>query len=241
MPTWQKLNNRCLGWVRFRAEKTMTATDVTGFDAIFSTGFFATFSRFWGARLTKLHREPGEKAKNPVESLQWRRRPEIADFCPLSWSNVSWEILLRSIAVVVSSAFRKSPTGMRDFLRFLAGISKAREPCEPFSPLQPSKTPETPNLSEICPSDCFWGFQSGGLKFGKICQNLSENYRFSNFDKFFQISVPVTGTPKNNRWDKFRTNLGFRAFLKAVRGKRVRNVNPKGIVHSFPDNPYPLN
>ena len=62
----------------------MTATDVTGFEKIFSTGFFATFSRFWGARLTKLHREPGEKAKNPVESLQWRRRPEIADFCPLS-------------------------------------------------------------------------------------------------------------------------------------------------------------
>ena len=28
------------------AKKTMTATDVTGFDAIFSTGFFATFSRF---------------------------------------------------------------------------------------------------------------------------------------------------------------------------------------------------
>ena len=27
-------------------KKTMTATDVTGFDAIFSTGFFATFSRF---------------------------------------------------------------------------------------------------------------------------------------------------------------------------------------------------
>ena len=30
----------------FGAEKTMTATDVTGFNAIFSTGFFATFSRF---------------------------------------------------------------------------------------------------------------------------------------------------------------------------------------------------
>ena len=29
---------------RIRAEKTMTATDVTGFDAIFSTGFFATFN-----------------------------------------------------------------------------------------------------------------------------------------------------------------------------------------------------
>ena len=34
------------GEVHFSAEKTMTATDVTGFDAIFSTGFFATFSGF---------------------------------------------------------------------------------------------------------------------------------------------------------------------------------------------------
>ena len=24
------------------------------------------------------------------QKIQWRRRPEIADFCPLSWSNVSW-------------------------------------------------------------------------------------------------------------------------------------------------------
>ena len=27
-----------------------------------------------------------------MESLQWRRRPEIADFCPLSWSNASWHL-----------------------------------------------------------------------------------------------------------------------------------------------------
>ena len=53
---------------------------------------------FGGARLTKLHREPGEKAKNPVESLQWRRRPEIAHFCPLSWSNVSWKYKLFPLA-----------------------------------------------------------------------------------------------------------------------------------------------
>ena len=24
-----------------------------------------------------------------IQEIQWRRRPEIADFCPLSWSNVS--------------------------------------------------------------------------------------------------------------------------------------------------------
>ena len=35
-----------------------------------------------------MHKNAGEKAKNPVESLQWRRRPEIADFCPLSWSGL---------------------------------------------------------------------------------------------------------------------------------------------------------
>ena len=112
--------------------------------------------------------------------------------------------------------------GTNSFLRILHSESFTFVGCEPFSPLQPSKKPETPNLSEICPRDCFGGFQSGELKFGIICQNLSENYRFSNF-KLFQISVPLTGTPKNNRWDKFRTNLRFRAFLKAVGGKRVRN------------------
>ena len=37
------------------------------------------------------------------------------------------------------------------------------------------------------------------------------------------MSVPRTGTPKSNRWDKFWTNLGFGVFLNAVRGKRVRN------------------
>ena len=40
------LTSGALLFLPFRAEKTMTATDVTGFDAIFSTGFFATFSRF---------------------------------------------------------------------------------------------------------------------------------------------------------------------------------------------------
>ena len=58
---------------QFGTEKTMTATDVTGFDAIFSTEFFATFSRFSGARLTKLHIRYWRKSKKssgepPVET-----------------------------------------------------------------------------------------------------------------------------------------------------------------------------
>ena len=59
------------GW----AEKTVTATDVTGFDAIFSTGFFATFSRFCGARLAKLHKKKWKKAKS--EGRKWGVRSVV--------------------------------------------------------------------------------------------------------------------------------------------------------------------
>ena len=68
--------------------------------------------------------------------------------------------------------------------------------CEPWFPLQHSKMPRTLNLSRICPRDCFWGFQSGGLEFVKNCQNLSENYRFSNVDKFLTNSSPPDWNPQ---------------------------------------------
>ena len=43
--------------------------------------------------LTKLHRSPRRKRKKLeiIQKLQWRQHPETADFCPLSWSNASWE------------------------------------------------------------------------------------------------------------------------------------------------------
>ena len=50
----------------------------------------------------------------------------------------------------------------------------------PF-PLTAFKTPRTPNLSKICPSDCFWGFQAGGQKFVKNLSKFEER-QFS--DKF---------------------------------------------------------
>ena len=67
----------------------MTATDVTGFDAIFSLDFSLLSPDFRGLVLLNYTENLEQKKENPVESLQWRRRPEIADFCPLSWSNVS--------------------------------------------------------------------------------------------------------------------------------------------------------
>ena len=57
-----------------------------------------------------------------------------------------------------------------------------------------------------------------------VLENLSGNCRFSNFRQIFdKFGVPLIGTPENNRQDKFLTNLGFGAFLNAVRGKRVRS------------------
>ena len=79
--------------------------------------------------------------------------------------------------------------------------------------------PKTPDLSKICPSDCFWGFQSGGQKFLKICQNLKTGNFQANFDKFSQIFDPLTGNPKNNRWDKV-----CGVVLRAVRGRRFRKA-----------------
>ena len=75
-------------------ERTTTAADVWQDSALFSPpGNRAIFCTFWGHFLTELHSKPGEKSKNihwrKILKIQWRRRPEIADFCPLSWSNMS--------------------------------------------------------------------------------------------------------------------------------------------------------
>ena len=81
----------------------------------------------------------------------------------------------------------------------------------------------TPNLPKICPIGCFGGFRSGG----RNCANLSKfvwklpfRQILTNFSNIWTPSLQ----PPNNRWDKFWTNLGFGAFLNAVRGKRFHKM-----------------
>ena len=93
----------------------------------------------------------------------------------------------------------------------------------PFPPHSLRKRPKPQICPKFVPAIVF-GVPVRGTEIWKNLSKFVENYRFSNFDKFFQISVTLTGTPKNNRWDKFRTNLGFRAFSKAVRGKGFARV-----------------
>ena len=119
---------------------------------------------------------------------------------------------------------------------FGATTLKTKKICKPLFPLQHSKTPWTPNLSKVCPSGGFWGFQSGGLEFVKDFSKFVKRTFSTNFG---QIPVPLTGIPENNRWDKFWTNLGFGAFLNAVRGKGVckkrwQTLRAKGALISEP-------
>ena len=89
--------------------------------------------------------------------------------------------------------------------------------CEPFSALQHSKTPETPNLSKICPGDCFWGVPVWGTKIWKKLSNFVRKLPFFQvLTIFFQIFVPQTGTPKNNRWDKF----GVSGVFECCKGRK---------------------
>ena len=66
--------------------------------AIFLTELFfsaqksGNLSTFWGDFLANNYTENLEKEEeNPLEKKknQWKRRSEIADVCPLSWSNAS--------------------------------------------------------------------------------------------------------------------------------------------------------
>ena len=90
----------------------------------------------------------------------------------------------------------------------------------PFPPLQPSKTPETPNLSKICPSNCFGGFQSGGLKFEKICRNLKNGNFRTNFDKFFQISVPPDWNPPKQLLGQILDKFGVSGVFEGCKGEK---------------------
>ena len=86
-------------------------------------------------------------------------------------------------------------------------------------PLTAFKNAPNPKFVQNLSQRLFLGVPVRGSKICKrivkIC--LKTGIFRQNFDNFFQIFAPLTGTPKNNR---FWTNLGFGAFLNAVRGEK---------------------
>ena len=94
-------------------------------------------------------------------------------------------------------------------------------------PLTAFKNAPNPKFVKNLSRRLFFGVPIRGTqicqKFVKILKN--DNFRtkvFQIFDRCLANWAPLIGTPKNNRRDKFLTNLGFGVFLNAVSGRRVR-------------------
>ena len=81
---------------RKKKKKPMTARDVTGFYIFSPPRNRATSSAFWGSFL--ITQWTWRKGKNPLENIQKTSSGdgglEIADCCRLSWSNVSWAVVI---------------------------------------------------------------------------------------------------------------------------------------------------
>ena len=164
--------------------------------------------------------------------------PRPLPLCPLPLY-LSTIFLPRGNDLPLSGHRAECPEGQRDIsmgqtghVHWVASVQKWGCPteflhvycCKPFFSLPHSKTPRTPNLSKIYPDDCFSGFQSGDPNLQQMSKNWKTTISGKNFNfstNFRRIWVPLIETPKNNRQDKFCTNLGFGASSNALRGKRV--------------------
>ena len=86
--------------------------------------------------------------------------------------------------------------------------------------------------ADVCRST--FGFV--GLLLNRQCLRMRPLTAFKNAPNpksvdFLQRSNPHDRDPQNNRWGKFWTNLGFGAFLNAVRGERVRKPGVPAILN----------
>ena len=95
----------------------------------------------------------------------------------------------------------------------------------PFSPYSIQKRPEPQICPKFVPTIVFRGSNQQDPNFSKICRKIEicpEIVVLQFYDKFLRNLGPPDLNPENNRREKFWTNLGFRAFLNAVRGRKVR-------------------
>ena len=92
--------------------------------------------------------------------------------------------------------------------------------CEPFSPLQPSKNARNPKFVQNLSRRLFWGVPVRGTEFGKICQNLSENYRFSNFGQIFPNFSPPDWNPPKQSPGQILDKFGVSGVFEGCKGEK---------------------
>ena len=99
-------------------------------------------------------------------------------------------------------------------------VTKNAYDCEPFSPSQRSKTPRTPNLFKICPSDCFSGFRSRGVKFVKNLSKFEKRQFRTNFDKFLTNFSALDWNPEKQSLGQILDKFGVRGVFESCKGEK---------------------
>ena len=96
----------------------------------------------------------------------------------------------------------------------------------PFSPYSIQKCPEPRICSKFVPAIVFGGSSQGGLKFVKNLLKFEKRQFPPNFSKFWQISVPLTGTPKTIAGTNFGHIWGSGHFwmLQGEKGFAIQEV-----------------
>ena len=154
-----------------------------------------------------------------------RRHSHWITWLPFLWPNAYIPKSLQSVSVLKSVLSTSSSKNL--LLSLLAN---------PFSPLQAFKNARNPKFVQNLAQRLFWGFQSGGLRFGKICQNLSENYRFSNFDRNFSKFQSPDWNPPKQSLGQILDKFGVSGVFEGCEGEKGSQVSPmkKGFCFKLP-------
>ena len=103
----------------------------------------------------------------------------------------------------------------------------------PFSPYSIQKRPKPQICPKFAPAIVLGGSSQGAWnleKFVKICLKITVFFFSLQFWQIFPNFRPPDWNPPKQLLGQILTNLGFRAFLNAVRGKRVRNPMPNSLI-----------
>ena len=90
----------------------------------------------------------------------------------------------------------------------------------PFPPYSFQKRPEPQICPKFVPAIVFGGSSQGDWTLSKICQNLFENCRFSNFDKFLTNSSPPDWNAQKQSPGQILDKFGVRGVFESCKGEK---------------------
>ena len=140
-------------------------------------------------------------------------------FCPL-FSSGTPEVQTQEAATAFSSFLKILSVRVRFGGVSECGWDRISEVANPFPPYSIQKSPEPQICPKFVPAIVFGGSSQGDWNLSKICQNLSENYRFSNFDKFLTNSSPLDWNPQKQSPGQILDKFGVRGAFESCKGEK---------------------